>query len=145
MGHTALFPEVIRGFEELPQGDAPVHMLNLLRYRERADYGDRGGVTPCSGQEAYGRYVGLVTPMIGAFGASVVSMGHGQATLIGAPGEHWDDLLLVNYPTRAAFLGLMRSKDYQAVMFHRQAALADSRLIAFTPGVASFERAQASG
>lgn len=36
--------------------DTPVMMINLLRYRDQADYGDRTDVTPCSGREAYRRY-----------------------------------------------------------------------------------------
>ncbi|CAA9499126.1 MAG: hypothetical protein AVDCRST_MAG12-2566 [uncultured Rubrobacteraceae bacterium] len=42
---------------EVPE-DAPFFMLNLLRYRERADYGDRTDAAPSSGREVYHeRYV----------------------------------------------------------------------------------------
>ncbi|PWG73265.1 DUF1330 domain-containing protein, partial [Enterococcus hirae] len=46
-------------FKELMQLDpetGPVHMLNMLRFREQADYGDRDDIASCSGREAYQRY-----------------------------------------------------------------------------------------
>lgn len=139
MASIDLLEDAMRSFESLPGGEGPVVMLNLLRYREHADYSGHPGEKPCSGRDAYRRYAALVMPLIGGTGANVQSTGRWQATVIGAPGETWDDLLMVQYPTRQAFLTMIRSKAYQAIAFHRQAALADSRLIAFTPGTAAFQ------
>ena len=41
----------------------PIIMVNLLRFRERADYGDGGGPA-ISGREAYQRYVRGVLPLL---------------------------------------------------------------------------------
>jgi uncharacterized protein (DUF1330 family) len=139
MSHIDLPLSLGIAFKQLPDGDKPVAMLNLLRYRAQADYAGHPEQTPCSGRDAYRRYVSLVMPLLGDLGAKTVFLGQWQATLIGAPGETWDDLLLVEYPNRDAFQSLMQSPKYHAVMFHRQAALADSRLIAFRPGSASFQ------
>ena len=43
-------------------------------------------------------------------------------------------LALVRYPSRAAFLRMVKSDAYQAIMPHRTAALADSRLIELRAG-----------
>jgi uncharacterized protein (DUF1330 family) len=50
--------------------------------------------------------------------------------VIGPEGEQWDDVLLVQYPSRRAFLTMVGRADYQQAVVHRRAALADSRLIA---------------
>jgi uncharacterized protein (DUF1330 family) len=133
---------LLRGFASQPHGEQPVLMLNLLRYRDRADYSDHPAEPARSGREAYRRYAALVMPLIAACGARVQQVGRWQATLIGGPGEVWDDLLMVRYPDREAFLGMLRSDAYRAIGFHRTAALADSRLIAFSPDVAGFQSAE---
>jgi len=42
--------------------------------------------------------------------------------------------VLMEYPSREAFIEMTSSAEYQAISHHRTAALADSRLIATTPG-----------
>lgn len=44
--------DVVAAADAIPE-DAPFFMLNLLRYKEQADYGDRTDVAPSSGREAY--------------------------------------------------------------------------------------------
>jgi hypothetical protein len=57
-------------------------------------------------------------------------MGHVAVSVIAPEGEEWDDAVLVEYPSRKAFLDMLALPDYQAAVFHRTAALDDSRLIA---------------
>ena len=57
-------------------------------------------------------------------------MGRVEACLIAPEGEDWDDALLVQYPSRNAFLRIVSSAEYQAIACHRTAAIVDSRLIA---------------
>ena len=56
-----------------------------------------------------------------------------QVALIAPEGEQWDELLLVRYPSKAAFLGMLADTEYRAATVHRTAALADSRLIGCLP------------
>ncbi len=113
--------------------DQPVVMINLLRYREQADYGTRADVTPCSGREAYyERYAAVSFPLVQQLGGKVFWLGKVQATVIGPPDERWDDALLVEYPSFDALQTLFANPEYQANVFHRSAALEDSRLIATT-------------
>ena len=49
--------EVTKIEQALPE-NTPFVMLNLLRFKEQADYQNHNNIAPCSGQEAYlNRYV----------------------------------------------------------------------------------------
>lgn len=112
--------------------EGPVTMLNLLRFRETADYSDSPELAPddpISGEEAYAIYSGLTLPHLGAVGGSVVFMGTGGPLLIGPQQARWDRVLLVQYPNLAAFLTMTQNPEYLAGAGHRTAALADSRLL----------------
>ena len=123
-------PEQLRALVAEANGDAPVVMINLLRYRERAVYAPGADVEPCSGRDAYGRDQVGVTPLLAEAGASVLWFGRARQTVIGPDAEHWDDAILVQYPSRSAFLAMVSRPAYQRIAMHRTAALADSRLIA---------------
>jgi uncharacterized protein (DUF1330 family) len=123
-------PEQLQTLFADSQDDAPVVMINLLRYRDRAAYPPDVEAGPCSGREAYERYGAAVMPLLAALGAKVVWRGTVKRTVIGPDDARWDDALLVQYPSRKAFLTMVSSPDYQRISVHRAAALADSRLLA---------------
>jgi uncharacterized protein (DUF1330 family) len=110
--------------------DGPIVMINLLRWRERAAYAEGSGDPPCTGQEAYGRYSDAVMPLLAKVGGRPVWIGLVRNTVIAPEGEAWDQAILVEYPSRQAFIEMTTSEAYQAAARHRSAALADSRLIA---------------
>ena len=110
--------------------DSPIVMINLLRYRDRAVYPPDMSADPCSGREAYQRYGAGVTPLLAEAGGRILWFGSAKQTVIGPEGEQWDDAILVQYPSRKAFLGMVSSNAYLEIGVHRAAALADSRLIA---------------
>jgi uncharacterized protein (DUF1330 family) len=110
--------------------DSPIVMINLLRFRERAVYPEGFAAEPCSGREAYQRYGAVAMQTIAAVGGRMVWLGSVQATVIAPAGEEWDDAVLVEYPSRKAFLGMVAQPEYLAAAPHRTAALDDSRLIA---------------
>lgn len=110
--------------------DAPVVMLNMLRYRETAESGF--GVDNLSGREAYGVYGKAFAKLQPRFGGDPIWMGRALHSLISAQDgglEDWDIVILVRYPTRRQFVEMMADSDYQAIAPIRAAALADSRLI----------------
>ena len=109
--------------------DGPIVMINLLRYRDQADYPPGSGHDPCTGREAYARYGSLVTAEVAAVGGHMSWAGAVAQTVIGPGTERWDDALLVEYPTIGAFLEMIGKPSYQAAAVHRTAALEDSRLI----------------
>jgi hypothetical protein len=51
---------------------APIVMINLLHYRDCAEYPPGSEVEPCSGREAYQRYAAAVTPMVVAVGGRIL-------------------------------------------------------------------------
>jgi uncharacterized protein (DUF1330 family) len=123
--------EAFQAASRLIPADTPLVMINLLRYRGLADYGTRTGVTSCSGQEAYRqRYLPGALNVVRAHGGRVFWASHVLAGVIGPPDERWDDALLVEYPSVDCLPRIYADPAYQAVAFHRTAALEDSRLIA---------------
>ncbi|MCO4773489.1 MAG: DUF1330 domain-containing protein, partial [Deltaproteobacteria bacterium] len=113
----------------------PVVMLNLLRFREVADYSaspELAPDTPISGREAYARYARHAMPFIREAGSEVLYVGDGGTMLIGPADETWDHVLLVKHPSAQEFVAFASNEAYLAGLGHRTAALADSRLLPMT-------------
>ncbi|NNL68297.1 MAG: DUF1330 domain-containing protein [Myxococcales bacterium] len=134
MGAIEPDPERFSAFLAGPE-DGPIVMINLLRFREQAEYPAGFAATPCTGPEAYGRYSEAVQPLLAGVGGRPIWVGLVRETLIAAGDESWHQAFLVEYPSRKAFLDMVSSPDYQAIAPHRTAALADSRLIASSGAV----------
>ena len=119
----------LEALSKLPD-DEPVVMLNLLRFRDQAAYPEGSAYAPCTGREAYARYGGVAVQHVRAVGGKPIWMGEPELTVIGASDEAWDEVVLVQYPSRKAFLTMAQNPEYLACTEHRTAALADSRLVA---------------
>jgi hypothetical protein len=109
-----------------------VVMLNLLRFREVADYSvnpelDPG--EPISGAAAYDKYVAHTLPFLEKSGGEIVLMAEGGPFLIGPEGERWDRALLIRQKSVESFIAFASHKSYLAGIGHRTAALEDSRLL----------------
>jgi hypothetical protein len=110
----------------------PVVMLNLLRFRETADYSDAPELAPSdpiSGAEAYGLYMTHTMPFLHAAGGEVVFFGDGGHFLIGPDEERWDAAMLVRQRSVEDFIAFENDPDYMRGIGHRTAALEDSRLL----------------
>lgn len=113
-----------------PEG--PIVMLNLLRFREVADYSQHpqlAPATPISGREAYERYAAHTLPFLEQSGGEVVFQGRGGPYLIGPEADRWDLVLLVKHRSAQVFLSFATNPAYAAGLGHRVAALEDSRLL----------------
>jgi uncharacterized protein (DUF1330 family) len=106
--------------------EGPVVMLNLLRFKEQADGIDEG----VTGAEAYARYSVATEPFLRGVEGRLKAAAKVNGSVVGPPEAEWDLVLLVEYPSRAKFLEMAMNPDYLKVHAHREAALADSRLIA---------------
>jgi uncharacterized protein (DUF1330 family) len=129
--HVEPTDEQLARFITEDPGGSPV-MLNLLRYREVADYADTPALDPghaTSGREAYQTYSAGVLPLLEGVGGTIEMFGTCHGTLIGPAGEEWDDIVLVRYPSTAAFVQMVSSPEYLAIQGHRTAALVDARLV----------------
>ncbi len=110
--------------------DGLVHMLNLIRLRDAAAYDDGRKATGAEAYQAYGRESG---PIFTRVGGRIVHSWDPKLTLIGPDDEQWDIAFIAEYPNAAAFGEMVKDPAYQAIVFHRQAAVADSRLIRMQP------------
>jgi uncharacterized protein (DUF1330 family) len=106
--------EGFAAFSERAGEDGPVVMLNLLRFK------------PDGGRERYAEYGDAVTPLLEKAGANVIFLGNAAPPLLG--GGLWDAVLLVEYPSRQAFLEMIGSGEYQAIGHLRTEALEQGEL-----------------
>ncbi|PKP78915.1 MAG: DUF1330 domain-containing protein [Alphaproteobacteria bacterium HGW-Alphaproteobacteria-3] len=103
--------------------DGPVVMVNLLKFHERAAYPD-GRDADISGQEAYMRYGIEVSKLLTKVGGRMVFAAVIDGLMLGKCEELWDQIALVEYPSRAALMEMVMSSEYHAIEFHREAGLA---------------------
>jgi uncharacterized protein (DUF1330 family) len=109
-------------------------MINLLRFRDQADYSGtaKEGVS-CSGARAYDNYGKAIIPLLLEVGGYPIWRGRVKTALIGPSDEQWDEAILVYYPSRQAFINMIKTQDYSDNLIHRDAGLLDSRLIETHP------------
>jgi uncharacterized protein (DUF1330 family) len=129
---TELVDEILNRLSAAVPDGEPVVMVNLLRYRAWADYASGAEKGQITGRQAYERYTQLTLPFLRKVGGRPLWRADGRACPIAPKGEHWDEVILVRYPSRAAFGRMVSDPDYQSGTIHRTAALEDSRLIACT-------------
>lgn len=115
-----------------PAVDGPIHMVNLMHYRDVADYGESAtGESPTvSGREADDRYAPV--EILAAIGAEVVFYGdvvaqHGETT------PRWDRVGVVRYPTRRSFVEMQTREDFRAKHRHKQAGMAATIVMGCLP------------
>ena len=112
------------------QRPGPIHMLNLVRLRTRAAYPDSRDAT---GQDAYRAYARESGPVFRRVGGKQHWVGRFEYMLIGPREERWDHVFIAEYPSVDAFVEMIRDPAYREAVKHRQAAVADSRLIRLQP------------
>lgn len=117
--------EQFEQFKNLPR-NTPIMMLNLIQLKVRASYKD-GKIA--SGAEAYANYGKASGPIFASVGGEIIWRGNPESIVIGPSDEHWDIAFIARYHNAGAFLAMVTNPDYQAIVFHRQAAVKDSRLI----------------
>lgn len=120
-------PEQIRDLLAGP-ADRPVVMVNLLRFKPRADAPDEG----LSGEEAYRRYADAMRSIVESRGGRFLWVGRVDSQVIGTGGEGFEMIGLVEYPSRQAFLAIATDPEVQEIGVHRAAGLESQWLIAAT-------------
>jgi uncharacterized protein (DUF1330 family) len=110
-------PEAIQQLLQSPDSGKVV-MLNMLKFKSAA------------GAASYAEYGRRVAPMVEALGGRIVYAGPVVQTVIGS--ETWDAIVLVEYPSRKAFLQMAMSAEYQAIHHFRDEGLERTELYATT-------------
>ena len=125
-----------RAFRDDPY-DGPIAQVNLLKFRVRAEYGpddpEHGNDEP--GAAAYQRYVDAFEIAAGEVGGTCLLYGQTERYFIG--NGDWDAVLVMHFPTRAAFIQTLNHRDYPEMHRHRHAGLLCQDLVTTRPAAAS--------
>lgn len=128
------YAELDPAYEEVlsstpPEDDGPVWMVNLMKYREVAEYAD-GRETTLSGKDAddiYAPFEALAT-----VGAEIVFVADVDTQLLGdAP--TWDRVAVVKYPTRRAFAEMQFLPEFEDKHVHKDAGMEQTIIIGTQP------------
>ena len=102
-----------------PVEDGPFYMINLIKYREKAVYPD-GRETDLTGEEANNLY--RPVDILAEIGAEPVFMAQVEKMRLG-DGTNWDQVAIVRYPSRRAFVQMTQRPDFQARSVHKDAGV----------------------
>ena len=97
----------------------PFVMLNLLKFKSER------------GREDYFRYIKESGSFVEGVGAKVIYFGKANELLNGS--ETWDIVMLVQYPSRKAFLEMINNPGYLKAHEWREKALEEAVLYATDP------------
>lgn len=106
-----------------PGPEGPIFMVNLLKFKERAEYKD-GRASDLSGRDAYMIYGRAVSKLLPKFGGGPVFAGDVTFLALGQAEELWDEIAIATYPNRRAMLDMSMSPEWQEIAVHRDAGLA---------------------
>jgi uncharacterized protein (DUF1330 family) len=105
-----------------PGPDGPIFMVNLLKFKEKAEYED-GRASDLSGRDAYMIYGRAVTGILPKFGGKAIFAGDVTFLSLGKAEELWDEVAIAMYPKRADMVRMSMSAEWQEAAVHRTAGL----------------------
>ncbi len=111
--------------------EGPVSMLNLLKFKEKAEYAD-GRETDLTGAEAYGLYGRDMSRWVTSQGGRLLFSGPAQHLVLGQADELWDQVAIMEYPSKEAFVKIVSAPEVAEWAVHRTAGLEGQLLIAVT-------------
>ena len=114
--------EQMEGFLE-GDTDTPITMVNLLKFKEKAEYED-GRDTDLTGEQAYTIYMKEVIEHLKKVGGEASFGGSINRLMLGEVEELWDKAFIAKYPSRKAMLKMITDPDYLESNKHREAGLA---------------------
>lgn len=105
-----------------PDDDGPIWMVNLMKYREKADYAD-GRASEISGKDADDLY----TPIgpLKAIGAEPVFFADVDTQFLNDTPK-WDRVAIVKYPSRRSFIEMQSRPDFRELHHHKEAGMAET-------------------
>ena len=102
--------------------DGPVFMVNLLKFKDKAEYED-GRQTDLTGRQAYQIYGAGVAGLLPKYGARISFVADVTFLQIGQVEELWDEVAIAAYPDRNALFRMSTSKEWRDLSIHRAAGL----------------------
>ena len=122
-----VFPnrEQMKGFFENMDDNEPIYMLNLLKFKEKAEYKD-GRETNLTGREAYTIYAEFMDKHLKEIGGELVLHTDVKRLAVGKVEELWDVVAIAKWPSRKIMGENMMPSDpeYLEAYQHREAGLA---------------------
>ncbi len=121
-----------RAFRDDPY-DGPIAQVNLLKFRVTAEYAadhPQHGVDE-PGSAAYQRYVDAFQVAADEVGGTCLLYGQTERYFIGQ--GDWDAVLVMHFPSRAAFIQTLNHPEYHEMHQHRDAGLLCQELITTRP------------
>lgn len=125
-------PDQIKALLE-SDSEGPVAMLNLLEFKERAEYED-GRETDLSGREAYALYGRQMAPFVASKGGRLLHSSVPRRLVIGDGELEWDAVAIMEYPSKEAFVAIASAPEVAGFSVHRAAGLARQLLVACSEG-----------
>ena len=123
-----------------PDDDGAVWMLNLMKYKPVADYGD-GSVSTISGREADDIYA--PTEVLADLGATVPLFGDVIDQV--SDDVAWERIGIVRYPSRASFFAMQARSDFQKQYVHKEAGMETTIIMGCVPEWVAEPAAAGSG
>jgi hypothetical protein len=111
-----------------PGDDRTVWMLNLMKYKPLADYGDEGGPA-ITGREADDVYA--PTAVLADLGATVPLFGDVTRQL--ADDTAWERIGIVRYPSRSSFFAMQERDDFKRQYVHKKAGMESTIVMGCIP------------
>ena len=106
-----------------PGHDKPIYMVNLLKFKDKAEYPD-GRETDLTGAQAFALYGEAVARILMGLGGGPMFSAGVESLWLGEVEELWDAIVIAMYPDRRAMYNMLESPEYQEVAIHRIAGLA---------------------
>lgn len=105
-----------------PGPDGPIFMVNLLKFKDKAEYAD-GRETDLTGRQAYQLYGAGVAGLLPDFGGRIFFVADTTFLSLGQVEDLWDEVAIAAYPDRASLLRMSQSQEWQDLAVHRAAGL----------------------
>jgi len=120
--------ETINYAKENHDDGKPLVQINLFSYNNNAKYNDVS-LNDISGRDAYKKYADVATKAVNKVGGKILWWSKIRLTMIGPDKDKWDEVGIVWYPNMKKFLEMTEIDWYKSSFIHREAGLADTRLI----------------
>jgi uncharacterized protein (DUF1330 family) len=117
-----------------PDGEGPLQLVNLLAFRARARYPEDHELAKAglSGAAAYGLYGAIALDHVVRRGGALTLYNDVLGVLVGQSAT-WDQVTVIQYPDRDAFVDMIRDPAFQAGLVHRDAGLAEAVVLVSRP------------
>ena len=117
--------EQMKGFFEENNHDQAVFMVNLLKFKDKAEYKD-GRETNLSGYEAYSIYAKIIEKHLKEIGGELIFKSKITRMAIGKVEELWDAVAIAKWPSKKVMGENMMPSDPELLegYQHREAGLA---------------------